>query len=237
MINRFNDTALSTDFWWLLPEEASQYRYIDLFHQEPYSDEPETDKEPLSCPILPSEIRHRLEDIGEWRVKFRNTNIFRSYALYNSDTTGEGIIGPLLLDIDRTIEQDGGYLLDLDSALKDTRLLVKEYCLNLKGEDYRIFFTGHKGFHIEIHPRAISMPPKLDRWQHFEHQRKKINSLFGDAFVDKLHSHVRLHSSINSWIGYSGHQVYFMNFEMSVDELFTHGIKDISIKAQKLALE
>lgn len=227
---------LSTDFWWLSPEQARQYGYIDLFRQDPYSDEPNTNKEPLSCPILQGDRRYPLEFVSQWKVKFRNINVFRSFALYSSDTNGEEIIGPFLLDIDRTLEKDGGYVADLGKALKDTRLLVEAYCSNLKDEDYRIFFTGHKGFHIEICPRAINIPPNVDQWQHFENRRKDINKLFGNAFVDKFHSHVRLHNSINSWIDYYGQRVYSMNFEVSIDELFSLRAEDISAKAENLAL-
>lgn len=227
---------LSTDFWWLSAEEAREYGYIDLFHQEPYSDEPNTDKEPRYCPMLAGEKRYPLEFISQWKRGFKNINVFRSYTLYISDTDGKGIIGPFLLDVDRTLEKDGGYIADLRKALEDTRLLVKKYCSNLKNEDYRIFFTGHKGFHIEIHPRAISIPPNVDRWQYFENRRKEINTRFGNSFVDKFHSHVRLHNSINSWIDYSGRQVCSANFEVSIDELFSFSIKDIVGKAKNLVL-
>ena len=226
---------LIADFWWLSPEEARQYGYIALFHQEPYSDEPNTDREPLACPMLPSEMRYPLEHISQWKAKFKNINVFRSFALYNSDTDGKEIIGPFLLDIDRIFEKDGGYIADLDKALKDTRLLVKEYCSNLGREDYRILFTGHKGFHIEIRPEAINIPPNVNRWQHFENSRKDINTRFGDSFIDRFHSHVRLHDSINSWIDYSGRRVYSMNFELSIDALFSLSIQDISTQAENLA--
>ena len=65
----------STDFWWLSPEEVEQYRYIDLFHQEPYSDEPNTDRAPLSCPMLQSDKRHPLKSVSQWKVEFRNMNV------------------------------------------------------------------------------------------------------------------------------------------------------------------
>lgn len=226
---------ISTDFWWLSPEEVRQYRYIDLFHQELYSDEPNTDRDPLSCPMLQSDKRYPLESVSQWKAKFRNMNVFRSYALYSSDIEGKEIIGPLLLDIDRTIGQNGGYLPDFDRALKDTRLLVKEYCSNLKGKNYRIFFTGHKGFHIEVQPKATGISPYVDRWQHFENIRKDINKRFGNAFIDKFHPHVRLHNSVNSWIDYSGERVDSMNFEVSIDELFSLSAEDIFVKARKLA--
>ena len=137
--------------------------------------------------MLPSDRRYRLEYVSQWKAKFRNTNVFRSYSLYSSDTKDEETIGPFLLDIDRTIEQNGGYLPDFDRALKDTRLLAKEYCSSLKDEDYRIFFTGHKGFHIEIHPRAISIPPNINRRQYFEDKRKEINKRFGAAVIHQEH--------------------------------------------------
>lgn len=226
----------NTDFWWLSPEETTHYSYIDLFHQEPYSDEPDTDKEPLSSPMLQGERRYPLEFITQWKAKFRSINVFRSLALYASDTNGKKIIGPFLLDIDRTLEKDGGHVPDLGKALIDTRLLVEKYCSNLGDDDYRIFFTGHKGFHIEIQPKAISTASNVDRWQHFENSRKDINRQFGDAFIDRFHHHVRLHDSINSWVDYSGRSVNSMNFEVSTDELFSLRAKDMSAKAENLAL-
>ncbi len=176
-----------------------------------------------------------MEFISQWKAKFKSINVFRSFALFSTDTDGEEIIGPFLLDIDRTFEKDGGYLADLGKALEDTRSLINEYCSNLKDEDYRILFTGHKGFHIEIHPRVISMPPNVDRWQHFKNKRKEINNRFGNAFVDKFHSHVRLHNSINSWIDYSGQRIYSMNFEVNTNELFSLTVEDISARAKNLA--
>ncbi|MBM3172291.1 MAG: hypothetical protein FJZ85_00955 [Chloroflexi bacterium] len=222
-----------SDFWWLTSEEARQYRYVDLFHQEAYSDEPNTDRDPCSCPMRQSDKRHELEFLSQWKVMFGNMNVFRSYALYNSDIEGEGLIGPLLLDIDRT--QEGSYAPDFDRALKDTRLLVKEYCSSLEGKNYRIFFTGHKGFHIEIHPRAISTPHNIDRWQYFENVCKDINKKFGDDFVDKFHNHVRLHNSINSWIDCLGRRVCLMSYEISVDEVHKLSIESILKKARTLA--
>jgi hypothetical protein len=224
---------LTSDFWWLSPEETKKYQYVDLFHQEPYSDEPDNRRDPLSCPILPGDKRFSLQSLSQWKTRFRNTNVFRSYALYTSAAGVKQIIGPFLLDIDRTIE--GSYLPDLDAALKDTRLLVKEYCSDLQQGDYRIFFTGHKGFHIEIQPTAMGMAPH-DRWQNFENRLKDINKRFGNNFVDKVHPHVRLHNSVNSWIDHSGRTIYAMSLEVSVDELSSLTADDIFAKAENLAL-
>jgi len=236
MVTVWRGRMPSTDFWWLSLEEVRQYGYIDLFHQEPYSDEPNSDRDPVSCPMVQSDRRYPLEFVSQWKAKIKNMNVFRSYALYSSNTEDKEIIGPFLLDIDRTIERDGGYLPDFDRALKDTRLLVKEYCSSLEDKDYRIFFTGHKGFRIEIQSRALGISTCIDRWQHYETIRKDINKRFGNAFVDKFHSHIRLHNSVNSWIDFSGRIVHSMNFEVSVDELFSVGAEEIFLKAKNLAL-
>jgi len=226
---------ISTDFWWLSPVEVRQFRYVDLFHQEPYSDEPNTDRDPTSCPILQSDKRYPLESVSQWEVRFRNMNVFRSWALYSSNIEGKEIIGPLVLDIDRPVEKDGGYVPDFERALRDTRLLVTEYCSKLERTNYRVFFTGHKGFHIEIHPKVIEILPHGDRRQHFENIRKDINRQYGNAFVDVFHDHIRLHDSVNSWIEYSGEGVDSMNFEVSIDELFSLSDEDIFVKARNLA--
>lgn len=228
---------LTTDFWWLSSEEARQYGYIELFRQEPYSDEPDTDRDPCSCPMFSSDQKYPLEFVSQWKSKFRKMNVFRSYALYSSDTNGEEIIGPFLLDIDRLIEQDDrGLLPDFERALNDTRLLVKEYCSCLRDDDYRIFFTGHKGFHIEIRPGAIDVQPYMDRRQYFRNRRKEVNNRFGKDFTDPSQEHIRLHNSINVWIDRYGQRVYRMNFEVSLDELFSLSAEEISSKASKLAL-
>ena len=110
----------------------------------------------------------------------------------------------------------------------------EKFCSNINDKDYRIFFTGHKGFHIEIHPKVIAPIPNIDRICQFNNKRKEINKRFGDCFCDVLHDHVRLHNSINSWINHSGVQVCAMNYEISNDELFNCYIDEISDKAKKL---
>lgn len=226
----------STDFWWLSPSEASQFRWIYLFHQEPYSDEPNTERGPTSCPMLGSDMRYTMELISQWKASHKNVNLFRSDTLYSSVIKGKELVGPLVLDIDRVTKQNGGYLPDFERALKDTRLLVKEYCSNLSGKDYRVIFTGHKGFHIEIRPKAVGILPYVNLRQSFDNLRKNINKKFGANFIDLWHSHIRLHNSINRWIDYSGETINCMNFEVNLDGLFSLSAEDIFAKGKELAL-
>lgn len=236
MVNQFNEMEMTTDFWWLSLEEAKQYSYVDLFCGEPYSDEPNTNKHPLP-PKKWNGPRPRLEEVRKWTLNFRNNNVFRSWALYDHADNGEEIIGPFLLDIDRVVKQDMGYLPDLDTALKDTRLLVKEYCSNLIDGDYRIFFTGHKGFHIEIRPEAIGVRAHMDRRHYFEKRRKEVNNHFRTGFVDPFHKCLRLHNSINIWIDYSGQWVCRMIFELTFKELDSLSINEICSRSERLAVD
>ncbi|MBM2832630.1 MAG: hypothetical protein HW414_1682 [Dehalococcoidia bacterium] len=224
-----------SDFWWLLPEEARRFRYVELFHQQPYSDEPHTDKDPYSCPMEPSDKRSPLTSVTQWKAEFKNINVFRSFALHTTRVGGDELIGPFLLDVDRTTEQDGGYLPDFDRALRDTRSLVTEYCSSLRGDSYRIFFSGHKGFHVEIHPRAINTPHNTGRLPYFESKRKEVNEKFGANFVDRFHEHLRLHHSANCWIDYGGHTACLMNYEVSVNELFRLSADEMLSRAKNLA--
>lgn len=224
-----------SDFWWLSPEERTKYTYADLFHQEPYSDEPNTNKDPCSCPMS-RDGRHTLEFIGQWRREHRNVNVFRSFKLYDSDRNdGDAILGPLLLDIDRINKTDRGLIPDIHKALEDVRLLVKTCCTSLADKDYHVFFSGHKGFHVEINPRSLGIPLNADTFKYFERVLKDINKKLGDAFVDKRHHHVRLHNSINSWIDYLGHKIHAMSFEINTTDLYNLTAKDLYEKGEKLA--
>jgi hypothetical protein len=42
------DRQNQSDLWWLTSEEAKRYKYVYLCYQEPYSDEPDSDKNPTS---------------------------------------------------------------------------------------------------------------------------------------------------------------------------------------------
>lgn len=234
MVSQFNDRELSTDFWWLSPEEARQYRYVDLSHQEPYSDEPNTDKDPLPLKKW-NGPRLRLEDIHKQTSNFRNKNVFRSWAIYDCASNGGEIIGPFLLDIDRTVKDS--YLPDLARALDDTQLLVRDYCSSFEVEDYRIFFTGHKGFHIEIRPVAIGVQTHMNRREYFEKRRKEVNIRFGNGFVDPFHEHIRLHNSINVWIDCSGKLVCRMKLEITPRELDSLSIDEICAQSRRLATD
>ena len=232
-----------SEFWWLTGEEALKYKYIYVCSQkEPYSDEPKSKKTPALVPRffsmdnrgnVSSQIEYYPLDIMEiWREKFSNINVFRSFGLSSSKCGGEKICGPLIIDIDR--ENGGfteGYEQDLTQALKDTRRLVNEYLYQFKEKDVRIFFTGHKGFHVEILPSALCLV-ELERTKgQYEHIIDNLNGIFSPKkeirFIDKVHDEIRLHNSINRWIDKDGKTINRMKFELSIKELNNSSIDEI----------
>ncbi len=238
-----------TDFWWLTPNEASKYKYLYVCHQEPCSDEPNSNKTPTSVPcfhsfdkngnLSKSIMRYPPEFIEQWREKFANINVFRSLGLYIAEQDGDKLIGPFVIDIDRDCQSAKGYVQNLDKALEDTRRLVKEYLCKFNKYDFRIFFTGHKGFNIEVRPQALDIISGTNQQQQFENKLMDINRVFGcnktKRFADRFHEYLRLHNSINRFIANDGKELNRMKFQLSLYELNSLGVEEICRRSEDLA--
>jgi hypothetical protein len=227
------DTTPS-DFWWLSHHEGLIYENVELFHQEPYSDS-HLGKQPYSC-HMESDGRYGISGLDLPKAKFRNTNVFRSVAVYSM--ADKACKGPVVFDVDRCPDGTLGYEPDLPRALQDTKRLFREYFEGLQQPDYRIIFSGHKGFHIEIRPSALGIG--LDEYDEnkFGDLRQQIDKRLGKyqdhSFVDKFHPHLRLHNSVNSWFNSSGSREDSMTFVLSSEELFELNINAIVAKSRTL---
>ena len=225
-----------------------KYQYLCVGHHESYSDEPGSNNTPRSVRwfhsidnggnLSTATKRHAPKFIDQWRGKCANTNVFRSLSLFTAKQGGGKLQGPFVIDIDREDYVSGkGYRQNLDDALEATRQLVREYLRGLQESDFRVFFTGHKGFNIEVRPQALGITCTRNRQQQFEHRRNYINGFFGNSFVDKIHEWVRLHNSVNNWIGNNGKEVYRMKFELSLYQLNSMCVDEICTESQTLASE
>ena len=234
-----------SDFWWLTPDKIVKYKYVALMYQEPYSDEPDSDRQPLTVPKFHSldasgnlsklVKRYPIEFIDKWRKKCANMNVFRSLNLFSAEHGGDEILGPFLIDIDRQDESNKGFVTNFDEALEDTRQLVKKYLYKLKKEDFRIFFSGHKGFHIEVRPQVVGVVSLDNQWQQFKDIRDDINRTFRVSFADRIKEYIRLHDSINCWIANDGRKVNRIKLELSLHELDNLSAEDICTESEKLA--
>ncbi len=228
---------LETDFWWLRPEEVKKYKFVLVGHHDPYSDEPDSDRQPFSVPwyhsvdesenLSKDMKRYSLDFLNKWRRRCRNTNVFRSLALFVAEENAEELLGPFVVDIDREEYVPGkGYVQHLDDALEATRKAVRylQQRYRVNESDLHVLFTGHKGFNIEVRPQAIGITSVSNRRKEFEARLEEINGDLGAGggkrFVDKLHDDVRLHNSVNKWLGHNGQEVARMKYELALDDLF-----------------
>lgn len=242
------DAGLISDFWWLGQSQTDRYTYLELGHSKPVDD--------YTTPIIDAKVHH-ISDMDKFRSSFQNTNVYRSLKISDASLNGDEILGPFLVDIDNEEE-------DLDDAQGVTKQVV-EYLrtqLMLSLDDLRIFFSGHKGFNIEVRPQALeiagSVPDqirlsskKLDDVIAFlcsdnkvQDQTKNIVSIqgtgidriYGDRFGYKLkHPYIRLHNSINKWIRSDGSEVAGMKIERTIQQLWNMSAAEISLESRKLA--
>jgi len=238
-----------SDFWWLNSNERSRYQYTEFGHHRPICD----DEDPSS--VNWDTNTYSINELEHWRDRFQNTNVYRALRIASDSLGEEEIIGPFLVDIDNSDE-------DLGDALIVTRktfcLLRDEFSVDIN--NLRIFFTGHKGFNLEIRPQDLgirgSTNDQIRKSADVLHQitevlrRGKswqvtncvsdtgtvIDQIYGDRFCYTLkHPHIRLHGSQNMWISSDGKTKTRMKIELTFDELNKLPVTEIAGRAEELA--
>ncbi len=235
-----------SELWWLAPDEIPKYTWLEVLHMEPYSDEPNSDREPLSVATYRSinadgsmsnkRKRYPINFLHIWREKASNINVFRSMVLFSTEVGGEELAGPFVIDIDsNNHNNENGYFPNIDDALKTARRIIQEHLSSLNPNDYRVFFTGHKGFSIEARPSAVG----VSRIQHWEREFRSLLKPFkgtavGTAIIDKPHCELRLHDSANHWINNHGNKMYRMKYELNISELMSLSAEEICGRSEIL---
>ena len=224
-----------TDFWWLTPEQTNKYVYVELVHHQPLTDEDDAPHQSFNNPCFAG-----IQSISKLCNKYQNTNVYRSLKIWSDNSKGEALSGPFVVDIDNSK--------NLDDTLIVTRKAVK--CIfnsyNLKESDLRLFFTGHKGFNIEVLPSALGLAgtqserdnkadcirgkiiSELRRNAGLASQPGQCRNLVSEqgTLIDPIHKHVRLHGSINKWIE-NGGQKARRKIVLTLKELRSLQIKQI----------
>lgn len=187
-----------------------------------------------------------LSFIHRWRKACSKTNVHRTLKLLDNKDKAK-MVGPFLIDIDN--EQE-----DLDDALSVARRtvkLLKEKPFGIQGSDLRIFFSGHKGFNIEVRPSSlqINISESVDNQIKFSATTRKeiIEALQSSGSVrcctpnavsdqgtviDTWHPFIRLHDSINAWIVKSGYKMARRRIRLGLADLFDVSAEQICQKAQ-----
>lgn len=151
------------DFWWIQEEERRSL-YVGVGHHKPLTD----DDQPCEIPWFRSlkngglsldEEHYPLAFINEWRKACSDTNVYRTLTLF--DNKGQPVVlGSFLIDIDNSQLVTNAYKEDLDDALRVARAtieLLRTKPYKVQEIDLRVFFSGRKGFNIEVRPSSLGI--------------------------------------------------------------------------------
>ena len=222
--------ATLSDFWWLDNNQLDRFSFLEFGYHEPVDNSQTPSIQPQKCQIA---------DIDRYRSKYQNINVHRSLKLADNPSNGEVIIGPFLIDIDNDDSLEAAQ----EITKQTIQYLTKQNYLSPM-KDFRIFFTGHKGFNIEIKPQSIAVYDlSYDEETLYGGKRliiisylRKLNNIdvkcrnFVDnegTIIDRIHNYVRLHNSINSWVEDNGEIISRKKIELSSQDLLNKSIEDI----------
>ena len=274
-----NIASETSDLWWLSETQASEAWSVGLGHHAPPTDDDQPSITNLNEeePTIPGWF-HSLDEkrnksplfkryppssLAEWRSACHETNVYRTLKLFSERPDQEPILGPFLVDIDN---QDliNGYSENLGDALiiatETVAFLTADWHL-AANSDLRVFFSGRKGFNVEIRPSSLGIHGAV--WQQLELSSQKLDEIIahlrnqnGVAATDSnvvsqhltqiegiygnrrfgyrlKHPYTRLHDSVNKWISKDGSEIARVRLELTVDELVTETISSIVFRAER----
>lgn len=94
---------------------------------------------------------YTLEQLEKLADKHERIGMYQSvYAYDKPDLETATRFAPLFFDIDNV---------DLEASLDDTRKIVSYFQEFMSDDSIRVYFSGSKGFHVEIEPLAMGISP------------------------------------------------------------------------------
>ena len=170
------------EFWWLSVEQRNQFSFVCPSHQNELPNDRVSE--------LTYGQRIRVSHLSAWCEAHHWVNVHRGLTLYSTQSgQSKTLCGPFLLDFDNSEE-------DLVSAsmcvAESLRFLIRELKIDPL-RDCRVFFSGRKGFHIELRPMALDPASTTYRrqrprfhWDLIEHVRGACG--FKDDPTNQLNS-------------------------------------------------
>ena len=255
-----------SDFWWLPKGAACENLLVGLGHHRPITDEDDRISVMWCRPLDVNEElfnnlnAYPLNFLQCWRNACNNTNVYRTLKVFNNESREEAFFGPFVVDIDN----GNGNLEDaLSAARQAVDFLIEQY--KLATDDLRIFFTGCKGFNIEVRPKTLGIDGSITDQIGLSAQMldkiieglRHTNGVVGgctnivtnmDTNIDRIyenrvggyrlkHPYTRLHCSINKWVRNHDSKMARMKIQISLDELRNRNAnaREISLEAERLA--
>jgi hypothetical protein len=249
---------LEADLWWLPPDVVLGSILVGVGHTEPLGDHDDLGAlfQSFGQGGLPSTRAkaYTLAQVGRWREAWYDENVYRSLRLF--DLAGRpALLGPFYLDFDADDAPDGTP--DLEEAELAARRSIE--LLRAEGtdeRDFKVWFTGHKGFNVEVRPDAVGVGDgaswagvyadvlaKLRRYGVPQGVATPgINYVSPTVCLDRIfdernpsqpgHTHLRVVGSKNVWLASDGTKRWRVKREVSLDELFKRTAREIAGKVE-----
>jgi hypothetical protein len=196
---------LQEEFWWLqrlgLPIAGQVGVAVSRWVAPP--DIPPFDKTGDLVPVA---------SLGKWAAERNWENVHRSLVVEGAVGGNSSIAGPLVVDVDVDVdvEEDMYDPKPSEAQLQKAKAItnkVVSYFSNqgVQEEDRRVYFSGHKGFHVEVvFPGQSDMHSSNGFKKRWEAERKKLQQAIrirydNEIVIDPTHCYVRLKTSINRW--------------------------------------
>jgi hypothetical protein len=193
---------LQEEFWWLqrlgLPIAGQIGVAVSRWEIRPDEYLPPFDKCNDLVPVA---------SLGEWAAERGWENVHRSLVVELAAEGHSSIVGPLVVDVDVETDDD---LKPSEAQLQRAKAItnnVVSYFSNqgMQEEDRRVYFSGHKGFHVEVvFPDRLNMHTPKDfkaRWDADLEKLRRVIGIHPDSkiVIDPTHHYVRLKTSANCW--------------------------------------
>lgn len=236
-----------SDYWWLNPNQRSKYQQIGVGHHRPIRD----DEDPRS--IEWDNAICSISELRNWREKFNNINVYRTLKVTVDRSESDEVIGPFLIDIDNSDEK----IEDSLAVAKRTLIILRDI-FKLDSINFKIFFTGRKGFNFEIIPQALGIKGTLrDQIKSSAHILQQvteklregkswttrnvvsdagtvIDQIYGNRLGYELkHPFVRLRDPLNTWTLPNSKIKSRMKIEMTTRQLTEASAGEIIERSEK----
>src|SRR3990172_5551869 len=170
---------MTSDVWWLTEDQLTQNWLVGVGHHDPLPDDFDefagnpSQEEPvfrhwwhsIAEHGEPSNAfkRYPLDFLETWRSRWNNRNVYRTLLLLPDLPEGQRAGGPFWVDGDSR-DWASQSLEDLDDTLQVTRQAVSfltQSCQLTPERDFRVFFSGRKGFNIEAIPASLGIAGEI----------------------------------------------------------------------------
>ena len=142
--------------------------------------------------------------VADFLSKYNVDSYYGIYAYENiEDVNNCKIYGDLYFDLDGNIHTQKGFNKLKEDVIKMS-IFLNSY-LHLSDNEYRIYFSGAKGFHITVGAKVLGVEPSTDlnmiykAWANYLHETFNINSL--DLVIYDRKRLFRIPETINSKTG------------------------------------